>query len=88
MATVSYTYDVFTYTNKLFQANTSTLNWATGYYPDTINVIGKTGTVIQFSFSKITSGAGGTVSYDYTPTAASVAKAPDAKGSKVRIFKT
>jgi len=88
MATVTLTHNQFSYTNKLFEANTTSLNLeASSSYPENINMVGRTGEIVQFQYSKTVTGVGGIVSWNYTPTEASLVKVPDAKGLRIRIFK-
>ena len=87
MSTKTLSYNQFTYSNKLFQANTSSLNLeASSTYPENINLIGTTGAAVLFEFEKAVTGVDGVVSWNYTPTADALVKVPDAKGLRIRIF--
>jgi len=82
----TYTYDKFTYTNKLFSITASDANLPAGVRPDVITIIGRTGAVVSYEYKETVSAGGDIVSWDYEPTVGSVEKVPDAKGTKVRIF--
>lgn len=87
MATITLTHDQFTYSNKLFEANTKGLNLeASSTYPSTINLVGRTGAVVQFQYDRTVTGVGGIVSWNYSPTDASLVEVPDSKGLRIRIF--
>lgn len=86
MAAITHIYSQFNYTNKIFSVDASSLNWAPGSFFETINMVGKTGTIVVFEHSQTVTGPGGIVSWDYTPKAESVEKIPDAKGTRIRIF--
>ena len=82
----TYTYDQFTYTNKLFSIEASTAGLPAGVIPDQITIIGRTGATVAYDFKEAISSGGVVVSWDYEPTADSLEKVPDSKGTKVRIF--
>jgi len=86
-ATITLTHDQFTYSNRLFEANTASLNLvASSSYPSNINLVGRTGAVVQFQYDRTVTGVGGIVSWNYVPTTAAIAKVPDVKGLRIRIF--
>lgn len=86
MTTVTHTYNQFTYINKVFEANTSTLNWASGVYPSAINMVGRTGAVVQFAYNRTVVSGANIVSWEYTPTIFDPEKNSDIKGSRIRVF--
>ena len=86
MTTVTHTYAQFTYSNKLFEANTSSLNWASGTYPSTINMVGRTGAIVQFSYDRTVASGSNIVSWEYTPVVYDPDKNSDIKGTRIRVF--
>jgi hypothetical protein len=88
MTTKTFTYDQFTYTNKLLTIEASMAGFSPGYHPDSIRVIGRTGAIVDYDFSGTSSAGGEVISWDYRPSAASLLAVPASKGTEVRVFNT
>ena len=84
--TKTLTYDQFTYTNKELSIEASSAGFSVGFRPDNIRVIGRTGEIVEYEFGATTTAGGEVISWDYRPTAASIAAVPVAKGTQVRVF--
>lgn len=86
MTAVTHAYDQFTYTNKLFEANTSSLNWASGAQPTAINIVGRTGAVVQYTYDRTVFSGVNVVSWEYVPAVLDPEKNSDIKGTRIRVF--